>query len=195
MTWIPECFSQIAHIAKRGIFFSLFYLISFNSLSNMLDPLNDNEGYLVVATNIDGFIPRHFTLSGESIFQGSYLMDELTFGDNIRIIKMKAGTYHWSKLKINNTYSFKLEEDKYTLKVEAGKVNYSGHLIVNVYPQYGTANFRFVNRVSQVFDEIENCCDSLLENTPLIFNGTGADPFVDYFSRLKIKEGNKNESN
>lgn len=195
MAWISNSYYLIKQRLIKCLFFSLFALISLNVQSNTLEPLDDDEGYLVVATNIDGFVPRHLTLSGESIFQGGYLMDELKIGNNIRIIKMKAGSYHWSKLKINKTYLFKLEEDKYILNVEAGKINYSGHLIVNVYPQFGTADFRFVNRASQVFDEIESCCENLLEQTPLLFNGTGVDPFVDYFSGLKIKEGNNNESN
>lgn len=193
MTWISNFCGKIS----RQVFTTLFYsLLAFNCLninSHALDALEDDEGYLVVAANIEGYIPRNLTLSGESIFQGGYLMEELTLGNNIRIIKMNAGIYHWSKLKINKTYLFELEEDKYSLKVEAGKVNYAGHLIVNVYPQYGTADFRFVNRASQVFDEMKDCCAELLEQKSLVFNGTGADPFIDYFSELTVNEVSKNE--
>ncbi len=195
MAWISNSYYPIKQQLIKGLFFSLFSLISLNVQSNTLEPLDDDEGYLVVATNIDGYIPRNLTLSGESIFQGGYLMEELALGNNIRIIKMNSGVYHWSKLKINKTYLFELEEDKYSLRVEAGKINYAGHLIVNVYPQHGTADFRFVNRLSQVFDEINDCCESLLEQTPLVFNGTGVDPFVDYFRDLQVKEVNKNELN
>ena len=152
------------------------------------DDLKENEDYVVLAVNIEGMVPKSIKLSSKATFGGGFIMDSLTYGENIKVIKLDAGEYGWERLRINSSYRFDLDKDTYSIKVEAGKINYSGHLLVNIYRQFETANFNYVNRSSLIFDELQECCEGLTQKYPLAFTGLSEDPFIDFYSDLVKQE-------
>ena len=181
---IQQCSKRFS-LMKKNFFllFSLFLTLPCQAEQHF-DDLKEDEGYLVLAVNIEGMIPKSLKLASKATFGSGYTMDSLAFGDNLKIIKLTAGEYTWERLKINRTYRFDLDDEAFSVNVEAGKINYSGHLLVNIYQQFETASFNYVNRSSLVFDELRNCCDALNKKYPLVFTGESQDPFIDFYSNL-----------
>ena len=171
-------------------FFTLFSLLLIVPCraEQYFDDLKADEGYLVLAVNIEGMIPKSLKLESKATFGRGYIMDSLGYGENFRVIKLSAGEYAWERLKINKTYRFDLDDEAFLVNVEAGKINYSGHLLVSIYRQFETASFNYVNRSSLVFDELLSCCNTLRKKYPLVFTGLSQDPFIKFYSDLTEME-------
>ena len=153
------------------------------------EELLPNEGYVVIKIIIKETLPESIKLKSNKFSGENYTKSDLKEGDNFELIKLPAGEYHWSRLNELNGRYFNLDEHKFSFKVVAGKINYGGHLLVDINTRFGTANFDYVNRSSTVIDQLEGCCSELLNSIPLIYTGTSVDPFIEFYQGISNKKG------
>ncbi|ACA88518.1 hypothetical protein [Shewanella woodyi] len=162
-------------------------LFSFNCFAgDNLESLDENEGYVILPLVISGMLPKSITLEEASVFGNSYKVKDIKIGENFELITLPAGDYKWTKIQINKSYYFNLEEYGYDIKVNKGVVNYGGHLIIDFNAQFGTARYNYVNRSSQVIKELESCCDNLMSKYSLYFTANSEDPFIDFLKSTKV---------
>jgi hypothetical protein len=168
------------------------YCILFFSLSSLADNniehLNVNEGYAILPLVISGTIPETITIEGSAVFAESYTVKRLKAGNNYELIVLPAGEYKWTKIRVNKSYYFDLEDHEFILTVRKNNINYGGHLIIDINSQFGTAKYNYVNRSSQIIKELEDCCNTIMPKYPLIFTGDSEDPFIDFY-RNAVSEG------
>lgn len=153
-----------------------------------LSPLADDEGYLALNIVIQSMVPESVKLESAELFGAGHLVRELKSGENFHLIKLPAGEYSWSRIQVNNSYYFNIDDQNFNVSVLPGKINYSGHLLIEIFQYYGTAYFNYVNRSSQVIDALEGCCAELSKQYPLVFTGTSPDPFIDFYHQLLAQE-------
>lgn len=75
-----------------------------------------------------------------------------------------------------------MDKDVFGMRVEAGKINYGGHLFVDNH--WSRASIRMVNRATETIDHLADCCQNLLDEHQLVYARGGGDPFLDYLSTL-----------
>ncbi|WNC69929.1 hypothetical protein RI845_07270 [Thalassotalea nanhaiensis] len=165
----------------RFIIYCILFL-SFNCLAeNNVEHLGEDEGYVILPLVISGMVPESIILEDSDIFGASYKVKKLKAGENFELIILPAGEYKWSKIKVNKSYYFNLEESEFNLTVKKDKINYGGHLIIDINSQFGTANYNYVNRSSQVIKELEDCCKTLTTQYSLTFTGKSEDPYIEFY--------------
>jgi len=157
-----------------------------------LKPLNDSEGYALLAVDVLNSSFSALSLDGGFTLGDVYTLksDEMEKGVNFRLIKLRAGTYHWSRMLLGSSMNadwhsqtwHDLDEFKYTIEVLPGRVSYGGHLFIDTDFSYGT--FSYKNRVSQAIKYLEECCQTVLDDYPFEYAGPGVDPYPDYYFSL-----------
>jgi hypothetical protein len=181
-------YKKLKRIEMRFICYCILF-ISFNCFSeNDLESLGENEGYVLLPLVISGMLPESVTIEEAGVFGDSYRVRKLKAGENFELIILPVGDYKWTKIKVNESYHFNLEEHEFSLTVNKGIINYGGHLIIDINSQFGTAKYNYVNRSSQAIKELENCCKNILSKYSLSFASNSEDPFIE-FLRSATTEG------
>jgi hypothetical protein len=181
-------YKKLKRIEMRFICYCILF-ISFNCFSeNDLASLGENEGYVLLPLVISGMLPESITIEGAGVFGDSYRVRKLKAGENFELIILPVGDYKWTKIKVNKSYHFNLEEHEFSLTVNKGIINYGGHLIIDINSQFGTAKYNYVNRSSQAIKELESCCKNILSKYSLSFASNSEDPFIN-FLRSATTEG------
>lgn len=153
------------------------------------DKLLANEGYVVINIINNDALPQSIKIKSSNFLGVDYTKSDLKEGDNFELIKLPEGEYYWSRLKLKNGRYFNLEDHNFTLKVIAGKINYGGHLLVDVNSKFSTGSFDYVNRSSVVIEQLESYCSDLLNSITLIYTGTSVDPFIEFFQMISNEKG------
>jgi hypothetical protein len=162
--------------------FILLLCVSFYCLAeNDIGPLGENEGYVILPLVVSGLIPESVTIADSNLFGNSYKVENIKGGNNFNIIRLPAGEYKWSKVRLHKSHYFNLKDKEFNLTVKSGVINYGGHLIVEINPEFGTANLNYVNRSSQIIKELEECCINLMVKYQLTFAGNSEDPFIEFY--------------
>jgi hypothetical protein len=169
--------------------FKLLIILFFSFNACAYEKLSANEGYVAINIIIKQGVPESIKITSINFLGESYTKSDLKEGDNFELIKLPAGDYYWSRLNIFNGRYFNLKENKFSLKVVAGKINYGGHLLVDINQKFGTANLNYMNRSSTVIDQLDTCCSELLNAIPLIYTGTFVDPFIEFYQNISSKKG------
>lgn len=154
-------------------------------------PLDDDEGYLVMALYIDGRVPNSIKLRSQALFGRSDEMSSLKQGQNFKLVKLAAGKYSWDRINVNNVNYFDLRDQSFDITVHARKINYGGHFMVDINDRFNTATFNYVNRSSEVIDYLKNCCEALNQRYPLVFSVDSVDPFIEFYTHLTAGADNK----
>ncbi|WP_417347066.1 hypothetical protein [Ferrimonas sp.] len=166
-----------------------FTSIFFSSFCWSLDappPLEEGEGYVFVVIHTPWKSIKSVSLHSVDFFGDSEVIEDLEYGENIRLIKLKEGKYSYSKIKLDNRYYIKFDESDFTVDVSAGSINYGGHFFIYS-PSYTRFRFQYVNRISAVLDELESCCEDLLEQYDLRYRGRYPDPFMEFYESERNK--------
>lgn len=156
------------------------------------EPLGSNEGYLLVALDTANSRFRSISLDGGLTLGDVYTIkrDEIGPGVNYRLIKLKAGEYHWARLLIESSANvrqfrqvfYDLDDDRFAMQVIASRISYGGHLYADF--DYSTGDFKFLNRVTMAIDHLRECCNEQLERYGFAYTGPGEDPFPDFYLGL-----------
>lgn len=158
---------------------------SFSCAANTeLEPLENDEGYLVLPVVLKGSIPDSVTIKGEGVFSDGYMFRDLTFGTNFEVIKLPAGSYKWARINVNERTYFTLKKHDFNVEVKPGVINYGGHLVIDVNLRFGTASYDYVNRSSEIIHWLQDCCSDEMSNHPLEFTSSSQDPFIDFYLNI-----------
>ncbi|BBM03551.1 hypothetical protein [Microbulbifer sp. GL-2] len=172
------------------LFYIFLYLASQDGLAKeFIEPLSPGEGYAVLALVISGEVPKSVKIQTPKLFGKSYLFEDLSDGNNFKIIRLPAGEYRWTKVTTNRNSYYKIKEKEFNLNIQEGSINYGGHLTINTNWQFETAEFDYINRTSQTIEELEKCCLTLLNEYPLLFTERAKDPFIKfYFDSIQSRQ-------
>lgn len=186
----PSLFTGRALLARGTLYASLFCASHLAQAEFDIPKLSSGQGYLLLGVHVHNIIPHKIMLKGDS-FLSTESITVLEPGDQYRLLALDPGTYTYEKVfqnaHLNKNFYWNLENLKYSLKVEAGKINYGGHLITEL--KMSDANiFSFRNRSNRALTFLRICCDSILKSTPLIYSGNYPDPYFDHALRV---EGDK----
>ncbi|MCL1146321.1 hypothetical protein L2747_09965 [Shewanella marinintestina] len=156
-----------------------------------IEPLEKDEGYVLVALKVEqGYLPTYVTLSGEGWGNG-LKYDLKPTSTNYWLEAVEAGTYEWDRLYLNKDVYLDIEDAELTIKVEPGKINYGGHLLLHTTMNasrnslLGGARFYFNNKASKAMTYLDNNFPSLVKDYDLIYTGEHKDHFFDYAKQLK----------
>lgn len=153
-----------------------------------LEPLEENEAYVVIPLIVEGHIPDYIRLESTSSFGESYRAKDLVGGESFSVIKLPAGEYQWTRINMHNDRFFDLEDNNFKINVKAGVINYGGHLKVKINYRFSTAQYNYMNRSSVVMDKLKQEYPEIYGSYPLIFAGHSPDPFIAYYQQL-VEEG------
>jgi len=159
-----------------------------------IEALEEGEGYILIALNIErGYIPSKVTLSGEG-WGNNLQYENLRANMNYWLEPVSAGTYQWDRLYLSKRSYLDVDEQNYKIKVEAGKINYAGHLsLYTEMSKYrddltGGARYYFNNRSSKAQTFLESNFAELLNKYKIVYSGHEKDHFFNYVSQLKGEE-------
>ncbi|WP_141237377.1 hypothetical protein [Paraferrimonas sedimenticola] len=148
-----------------------------------LETLAPDEGYAVLWVEMYGALPESMRLSADEAFQSGYSMKGIVGGANLHIVKLEQGRYYWKEVRGNSRIRFRIYEDFFSLNVQSGTLNYGGHVSITLNPRNLTGGSTFVNRSSQIYQELNKCCADFLDKYPLVYSGQGTDPYLETFWR------------
>ena len=162
-------------------------LISLTINTFAIEKLKKNEGYLLVALNVEkGYLPKYVELSGEGLFSKTIKLDSLQPYLNYWLVRVKSGTYRWEKIFFNKRLYLDIDDSNYDIKVKSGKINYGGHL--SLYSEMnssrneilGGARLNFNNKSSKALSYLEYEYTELLQNYELVYSGSEKDHFFNF---------------
>ncbi len=154
------------------------------------EPLAENEGYLVVQ------IGNSLAVS-EVVAGGLVLARDLQPGEHLWLTRVKAGRYRFSSVRIGAVGPRSpvlrpkpfgvLNEREFDFEVEAGKINYPGHLLVRFYdPKAGAGSgivVRNRNHSAMAIRELSKSHPELIAAHPLRYAGYSGDGFLEFYTR------------
>ena len=150
-----------------------------------LPPLEDGEGYLVVGIDMYNIFWTGFSIDGDGKLGNAhqFTTKELQRKLIYEIIKLPAGQYHWSRIRLKNYSWFSFSKKAFPMIVEAGRINYGGDFHGRAAGGEG-AHFKILNRATAAIEYLENCCAGLLRQYTLQSGVSAEDPFLEYYSSL-----------
>ncbi|GGP56404.1 hypothetical protein [Shewanella saliphila] len=169
-------------------------LCGVSTLGYCLPKLDDDQGYILVAMKIEqGYVPSHITLDTDG-WLSDLRFEDVTSNYNYWLEVVDAGSYTWDRVYLGKRTYIDVAEQGYVINVEAGKINYAGHL--SMYTEMngslnfliGGARFYFNNKASQALEYMEASYPEVLSQYNLNYTGKEKDHFFEY---AKAIEGNQ----
>lgn len=164
--------------------------------SGASEPLADDEGFLVV--HIDTAI------TVERVQAGSLeVARDLPAGEYVWIIRAKADRYRWDEVRLaaqlHGTSTIRPEpagvfnEAEFDFSLEAGKINYPGHLLIElVSPTGGVGSgvsVRNRNHSAMAIRKLAKSHSTLLAAHPIRYAGSSGDGFLEFYTRERDRLG------
>ncbi len=149
--------------------------------------LAPNEALLIVHIDTNLALKNLF-LNNRSVAQS------LGKGRHVWIVRVRAGSYRWQRVELGSgrrlNQRIKLESDEeLRFKVEAGKINYPGELVIRGGSQSswgaGTLVVRNRNHSAMAVRELRGQYDAILRSLPLHYAGLSGDGFLEYYTRTR----------
>ena len=154
--------------------------------------LKADEGLVILMINSNFRVSKVSLAKPGKIFP-VYSMKKIYPGNQMKIIKLKAGTYFWKDEtghSGNTTYTLKMDKDITSFSVKPGKLNYPGTLHIKAWAGsnglYGEHNMQ--NASTSILAYIKEKYPSLLEKYPLVYSGNNPDPFLEFNKELNKKQ-------
>lgn len=156
------------------------------------DPLAPDEGFLVVQIDT-ALLLESVTASGVT------LANSLPPGEHLWLVRMRAGNYRWDSLRlaaqtlasssIRPVSVSVLNDQEFSFDVQAGKVNYPGHLLVDVTESgiHGGVAVRNRNHSAMAIRKLLRSHADLIAAHDLRYAGRSGDEFLDYYSRERAR--------
>lgn len=151
--------------------------------------LEPGHGFLLVEIEVNN---RVLELSLDRVEGGSerILFGDLPKGRRTMLLQVQAGEYRWNRVELPGqvyrgreypyVWSFDHDRQHFRFRVEAGKVNYPGILVLS---QKGRWLSMFtLNRSGQLAERLLESADWLLLRYPVVYTGRRRDDFLAYYS-------------
>ncbi|MBY0401358.1 hypothetical protein K2X89_13750, partial [Myxococcota bacterium] len=120
----------------------------------------------------------------------------LQAGEYLWLVRAKAGRYRWSEIRLAaqtiGSDTMRLEavsetkEEEFLFEVEAGKINYPGHLVIEPSDsRWGIAagvDVRNRNHSAMAIRKLLRSHRELLSAHPIHYAGSGIDGFLDFYT-------------
>lgn len=153
--------------------------------------LKADQGYLLVAINSDTPIASLQLRRIAESFAVDTLKDLPADQTSYALYALDAGDYDLDYLtpdyKSNRRYS-RLYYNVSKMRVEAGKINYPGTLIVRIPNAVSSIRALRHNRATEVMAWLETSFPKISAQVPLHYQGEFEDPFIDYYRQATQSE-------
>ncbi|WP_257387176.1 alpha/beta hydrolase family protein [Tahibacter caeni] len=153
-------------------------------------PLDADEGWAVIA--IDNGIG-----ASSVVIDGPRMRDDLARGlqpgANLRVLRLRAGTYRWMRANLQGSWSadrwYDIKRDKrFEFTIEPGVINYPGDLRLR--GGFGYATFQRTNRALQAMMRLDKDHPGLREHYQWRSEVGAPDPFPAFAAELLPAAGN-----
>ena len=179
---------EIYQLKKKNL---IYLLITFVGFSQAISPLDNDEGYLLLAFTLEnGYRPIYVTLKSDSVFGDHVKMEPIYMNTNYKLVSLEEGTYYWDRIYFTEQHYMDISDFDFTISVKKGKINYGGHLALysemNMQQSefLGGARFNFNNKSSKALFYLEKEYAKLLAQYELIYTGNENDHFYNYIQSL-----------
>jgi hypothetical protein len=163
------------------------------------EPLGPDEGLLIL--HIETEVP----LASISL-PWALAVSDLPKGRHLWIVRARAGTYRWKKLhlarEVGSEGYLNLDDyrvmrrvknwvwdDEFRFDVEAGQINYPGHLIIrsnDVSRSAGSGySVRNRNHAAMAIRQLLESHPEVLRRYSIRYGGSGEDEFLEYYTRVR----------
>jgi hypothetical protein len=127
--------------------------------------------------------PHYISIGTREIFSSYETIKGFELPQGYRVIAMDEGDYRYSRLKFSTRPNYyRLKDNEFDFHIEAGKINYSGHLMFEYIHYNQRLSSSMVNHISQAFIWLKQNNPHLLENYKLKYSGLGVDDFMQFYS-------------
>ena len=149
--------------------------------------LAPDEALLIIHIDTDVAL-KNLVLNNHSVAQS------LGKGRHVWMVRIREGSYRWQRVEVGSgrhlNLRFELEPDEeLRFKVEAGKVNYPGELMIRsgTLSRWGDGALivRNRNHSAMAVRELRGSYDSILRSFPLHYAGLSGDGFLEYYMRKR----------
>lgn len=144
-----------------------------------VEALSAKEGYLVLEITPEFEIKR-LELTKVRGFSPKFILKDVD-EKSVHIIKLKAGKYYFSKIKLPSGMYFKLDQD-YKFSVEPGVINYPGEFLMKRGDSFWTANLILKNRLFMFIEKYGEYLKKGYPNSKIIYNGSYVDSTPEEFA-------------
>jgi hypothetical protein len=162
------------------------------------EPLADDEGFLVI--HIDTAVTVEKVRAGPI-----EVARDLPAGEYVWIIRAKADHYRWDGIRLaaqlqgSSTIRPEpggvLNEKEFDFSLEAGQVNYPGHLLIElVSPSAGIGSgvsIRNRNHSAMAIRKLAKTHSKLLAAHPIRYAGSSGDGFLEFYTQERDRLGAK----
>jgi hypothetical protein len=150
--------------------------------------LKRDQGILVIHVDSD------FPIRRLRFDTGVTAARDLSRGEYLALAVVPAGSYRWATIEVpgrmyGSYYRFRMHRDSdWSFKVEAGRINYSGQVIVKgdkrTLFRSNTLYALTKNRAALALEQIRATYPTLLTQYPLANGRTERDDFLEHYQRL-----------
>ncbi|WP_158549183.1 alpha/beta hydrolase family protein [Lysobacter silvisoli] len=141
-----------------------------------------DEGLLALVVDTNSNIGSvHVRKAGRGPTEG--VLDSLPIGRNLQLYALKAGEYEWAEVNIyagGRRARYTIKDAEYRFQVQAGKLNYSGDLVLRPVSLLRTM-MHVSNRSLPVIDWLEAQHPALYAQYGLSYSGRYPDPFPELY--------------
>jgi hypothetical protein len=158
---------------------------SVNSIkTEQTQALAPNEGYLLLAVNTNTTLTSMSATGPKRLY---FTKDDLKNGTNYILVAVPAGDYQFEDINFEGMYYARLTDDIWNFSVEAGKVNYVGHLKVNsLYIDNSAGHIFLSNNGSEAFKHMQEKFPRILKGHAMRYAGQGDDFFFSFIQPLTV---------
>lgn len=178
--------------------FCFYFLVSLFSPSvySALAPLEENEGYVIIAAYADGYA-ESIVLEGEGMFN-THTFGPLNHAQLIEIKKLPAGRYQWTEIFEENgslakgnklKIEYNVSEDDLSFTVKPGVINYVGLLMIE---KLGSRmRVRQLNRTSIILKILEQDHNDDIQGMTIVNGLYPNDHYIEFYQAMAAKKGEK----
>lgn len=146
--------------------------------------LAPNEGYLLLSVNTNTSLKSMSATGPKRLF---FTQDDLKNGTNYILVAVPAGNYQFVDINFEGNYYARLTDDVWNVSVEAGKINYVGHLKVHtLYIDNSASRIFLSNNGSEAFNYMQQTFPGLVKGHAMRYAGQGDDFFFSFIQPLTV---------
>lgn len=146
--------------------------------------LAPNEGYLLLSVNTNTSLKSISATGPKRLF---FTQDDLKNGTNYILVAVPAGDYQFVDVNFEGRYYARLTYDVWNFSVEAGKINYVGHLKVkSLYFDNSDGAIFLSNNGSEAFNHMQQNFPRLVKSHAMRYAGQGDDFFFSFIQPLTV---------
>lgn len=155
--------------------------MSYAEENNDIPILAQDEGFAIIAIYSKGYAEQ-IILEGEG-FGNTHTFGPLNYQQHIQIVKLKAGTYKWRKVRKkvgeSSTSTSLFKELDLNFEVKAGKLNYTGLLMYET--NNTTFSAKILNRTSIILAITNQDFPQYLKQFSVVNGIYPNDKYIEFF--------------